>query len=105
MRLRDGFTDPKSSGKAIDSLRDVISPITTFVKAWCDLEDGVEIEQDALYDAWKAWGRKQGVQGGTTAQFVHQLGNLYESLVIGGFTVRGLALKADVMDRMLRGGV
>ncbi len=103
LRLNDKFTDPKSSGKAIDSLRDVISPITTFVRAWCDLEDGVVIEQDELYDAWKAWGRKQGVQGGTTAQFVHQLSNLYSSLEIGGFTVKGLTLKDDVADKMLRG--
>ncbi len=102
LRLNDRFTDPRSSDKAIDSLRDVISPITTFVRAWCDLEDGVEVEQDELYDAWKAWGRKQGVQGGTTAQFVHQLSNLYNSLEIGGFVVKGLALKNDVMDKMLR---
>ena len=105
LRLNNRFTDPKSSGKAKDSMRDIVSPITTFVREWCDLKDGVEIEQDALYDAWKAWGRKQGVQGGTSAQFVHQLGNLYESLVVGGFVVKGLALKDDVQDRMLRGGV
>ncbi len=102
LRLNDRFTDPRSSDKAIDSLRDVISPITTFVRAWCDLEDGVEIEQDMLYDAWKVWGRKQGVQGGTTAQFVHQLGNLYSSLEVGGFVVKGLALKNDVMDKIMR---
>ncbi|MCP4596222.1 phage/plasmid primase, P4 family [Neptuniibacter sp.] len=102
LRLNDRFTDPKSSSKAVDSLRDVISPITTFVRAWCDLEDGVEIEQDELYDAWKIWGRKQGVQGGTTAQFIHQLSNLYSTLVVGGFIVRGIALKPDVADKMLR---
>lgn len=104
LRLNNAFTDPRSSKKAVDSLRDVISPITTFVRAWCDLEDGLEIQQEDLYDAWKMWGRRQGVQGGTSAQFVHQLGNLYESLEIGGFVVKGLALKDDVMDRMLRGG-
>jgi len=104
LRLNDGFTNPGSSGKAIDSLRDVISPITTFVKEWCDLDKAATAEHGMVYDAWKAWGRRQGLQAGTSAQFIHQLGNLYSQLDTSRFTVKGLGLKPDVMDKMLRGG-
>jgi len=103
VRLNNGFTRPKSSNKAMASLRDVISPITTFVKAWCNLNNAAIIQQDAIYDAWRAWGRRQGVQAGTSAQFTHQLGNLYSELEIGGFEIKGLELKPDVMNKMLQG--
>ena len=72
LRLNDGFTRPGSSKKAIASLRDVISPITTFVKAWCSLDSTATTQQDTVYDAWRMWGRGQGLQAGTSAQFTHQ---------------------------------
>ena len=104
LRLNDGFTSPKSSDKAINSLRDVISPITTFVKEWCILDNTTATEHGMMYDAWKAWGRGQGLQIGTSAQFIHQLGNLYSQLDTSRFTVKGLGLKDDVMDKMIRSG-
>lgn len=102
LRLNNRFTSPGSSGKAIDCLRDVISPITTFIKEWCNLGD-TSIALDLVYDAWKMWGSRQGLRPGTSAQFVNQLGNLYSQLDIGSGEIKGMELKDDVQDKMLGG--
>lgn len=76
LRLRDrGHFVQSSSGAAMrQELEDLASPINAFVREWCDVEAGAEVEVADLFAGWCAWCDEQGnTRHGTTATFGRDL--------------------------------
>ena len=60
LRERGRFVQPGSSAEAIKELEDLGSPVAAFLRDVCEIEPGLEITCDHLYDAWKTWCGEQG---------------------------------------------
>jgi putative DNA primase/helicase len=66
---RRRFVQPASAAEAIADLEAMSSPVGSFVKECCVLGATRSVLVDALYDRWKAWCEKQGMQAGTKQKF------------------------------------
>ena len=60
LQERGYFVQPASSTEAIRELKDLGSPVGAFIRDRCEVEPGLEITCDHLYDAWKIWCGEQG---------------------------------------------
>lgn len=56
---RGYFVQPDSSSEALNTLEDLGSPISAFVRDCCTVEPGKEISCDALFMRWKTWCESQ----------------------------------------------
>lgn len=68
LRARGHFLEPVSSAGAVRELADLGSPIAAFVREECVCGPGADIECSALFDAWRTWCARQGMQHTGTAQ-------------------------------------
>ena len=68
LRERGRFVQPPSSAEAIRELEDLGSPVGAFIRDRCELEPGLEIQTDHLYDEWKNWCDGQGWKRPSTKQ-------------------------------------
>ena len=68
LQERGRFIQPASSAEAIRELEDLGSPVGAFIRDRCELEPGLEITCDHLYDAWKTWCEEQGWKRASTRQ-------------------------------------
>jgi putative DNA primase/helicase len=61
-RLRDRghFVQPKSGANLVESLEELASPITAFIRERLELAPGVETEVQALFAAWCDWCHEAG---------------------------------------------
>lgn len=68
LRSRGHFVEPKSSAGAVQELADLGSPISAFVREECLSGPGAEVEVSELFNAWRAWCAKQGIERTSSAQ-------------------------------------
>ena len=68
LRERGRFIQPASSSEAIRELEDLGSPVGAFIRERCEVEPGLEMTCDHLYDAWKTWCDEQGWKRPSTKQ-------------------------------------
>jgi putative DNA primase/helicase len=66
------LSSPRSSEDAIVALQDLVSPVSAFVRDWCEVGSG-EIRVTALFDAWKAWAEASNSRPGNSATFGRNL--------------------------------
>jgi putative DNA primase/helicase len=66
------LTSPESSEDAIVALKDLVSPVSAFVRDWCEIGVG-EIRVNDLFAAWKAWAEANNHRAGNTATFGRNL--------------------------------
>lgn len=59
------FTTPAASDDAARVMRDLVSPISAFVRETCEVAQGATATVDEVWDAWKAWADDNGVAKGT----------------------------------------
>jgi putative DNA primase/helicase len=62
LNKRGHFEMPKSSQESVRALEDLASPISAFVRDYCEVGANRRIEKEQLYGAWKVWCEKQGLK-------------------------------------------
>lgn len=67
------FTIPESSTAAVASMRELASPVGTFVRECCTTNPGDSVERDTLYRAWLVFANSEGYQPGDKARFGRDL--------------------------------
>lgn len=55
LRRRGRFVQPESGLELLEDLRELSSPIGTFLEERCDLDPELSVEVRKLYEAWKVW--------------------------------------------------
>ena len=85
LRKRGGFRMPKSSHDAIRQLEDLASPVSAFLRDWCDppSPDAQENVKD-LYAAWSCWCEQQGIRPGSNIVFGRNLRAVRAQIRTGG---------------------
>jgi putative DNA primase/helicase len=87
--LRTGrLTSPASSEDAIVALQDLVSPVSAFVRDWCET-GAVQIRVTDLFDAWKAWAEANNQRPGSTATFGRNLHAVVPALRVAQPRVEG----------------
>jgi putative DNA primase/helicase len=66
------FTEPESSVDAMVALRDLVSPVSAFVRERCTIGPH-EISVKDLYGAWKIWAEDNGHRTGSSSTFGRDL--------------------------------
>jgi putative DNA primase/helicase len=61
LRARGYFVQPESAAESVQALEDLSSPISSFLRDRCAIENGAEVEPQTLYDAWRSWCEEQGI--------------------------------------------
>lgn len=74
LQARGYFVQPKSSLELLDELRELHSPVQTFVAERCELGADQGVDRKVLYNAWKLWCGDNGRDHpGTQAEFNRRL--------------------------------
>lgn len=73
LRNRGHFVQPKSGSEAVIQLRNLSSPITTFVEECCEVSPELQILKDDLFAAWKRWCQRNGHAIGSKNTFSTKL--------------------------------
>jgi putative DNA primase/helicase len=63
------FTMPQSSEDAIRELQDLVSPVSAFVRDWCERGPAEVVKVSDLFDAWRRWCENQGQRPGNVQTF------------------------------------
>jgi putative DNA primase/helicase len=66
---RGRFTEPQSTRKEREQMRELASPITTFVADRCELGTDLQVPCDQLWGEWQAWAKRTGNREGTREGF------------------------------------
>ncbi len=67
------FTIPKSSTTALATMRELASPVGTFVREYCTTNPDDRVERDTLYRAWLMFANSEGYIPGDKARFGRDL--------------------------------
>jgi len=94
------FTVPASSTAAVAAMRELASPVGTFVRQCCTINPGDKVERDTLYRAWVVFANSEGYPPGDKARFGRDLNAVVPNIGteqprVGGKQVRvytGIAL-------------
>jgi putative DNA primase/helicase len=70
---RGYFEAPESGQEAVQQLEDLSSPVSAFVRDWCNLGTDYRVPVDDLWRAWKEWSALEGRHPGTKAVFGRDL--------------------------------
>ncbi|MCK6486642.1 MAG: phage/plasmid primase, P4 family [Phycisphaerae bacterium] len=68
LRARGHFVQPASVEDALRDMEDLSSPVGAFVRERCDVDPGLRVWVDDLYQAWKNWCEADGRVKATTKQ-------------------------------------
>jgi putative DNA primase/helicase len=68
LRERGHFVQPASAAEALQTLEDLGSPISAFLRDRCEQRPELEVSIDHLYEAWVLWAKAQGRERPGTAQ-------------------------------------
>jgi putative DNA primase/helicase len=72
LNAEEKFTDPESSVDAMVALRDLVSPVSAFVRERCTIGPHEILVKD-LYAAWKDWAEDNGHKPGSSQTFGRDL--------------------------------
>jgi putative DNA primase/helicase len=61
LRARGNFVVPDSSREVQRELEDLTSPVGAFVRQRCEVGPGLSVSRTALYEAYQAWCRQEGM--------------------------------------------
>jgi len=99
LNKRGHFVPPKSADAARQSLEDLGSPIGAFLRDCCTIEQGQEVQCDAMYRAWCDWCEQQGREHpGTVQSFGRDL-----SAAVSGLQVQNKREKEGTRKRYYSG--
>ncbi|MFJ1253409.1 phage/plasmid primase, P4 family [Cupriavidus sp. CuC1] len=68
LQARRFFTQPESGLEQAEELAELSSPVSAFVKDYCECGSAYEVEASTLYEAWRSWCSTQGRDHAGTAQ-------------------------------------
>lgn len=94
------FTLPESSTAAVAAMRELASPVGTFIRQCCTTNHGDKVERDVLFKAWVVFANGEGYPPGDKARFGRDLNAVVPNIGteqprVGGKQVRvytGIAL-------------
>jgi putative DNA primase/helicase len=69
LRRIGNFTEPPSSLKVIEELKQTTSPIVQFSAECCNVTSEGRTFEDPMYDAWRNWAKDHGLTGGMRLKF------------------------------------
>lgn len=73
LRKRGRFVQPVSGNEAASQLRNLSSPITTFVNECCQVSPDKQVSKDELFDIWTGWCSRNGHVPGSKNTFSTKL--------------------------------
>jgi P4 family phage/plasmid primase-like protien len=98
LRRQGHFTRPKSTADAMLEMEDLSSPVSAFVRDYCEVRAGVKVNVADLYAAWKRWCEQEGRSMVTSKQVFgrdlvaavpsvnnrrnHETGRFYEGITL-----------------------
>lgn len=62
---RDAFTKPASSEDATKVMRDMVSPISAFIREHCEIGPGYVVAVNDVWEAWKTFAEDSGISKST----------------------------------------
>jgi len=84
LRSRGHFVETESGTEMIHNIRELTTPIATFIRDCCKMQPpGAEeyvMSCDELYEGWQHWCKEQGCVSGSRAQFSHWICNSLPSV-------------------------
>lgn len=60
LRQRGHFKQSNGGAEAIQEMTDLASPVSAFVREWCNVKAGLAVPTNDLYEAWALWSHEQG---------------------------------------------
>jgi len=73
LRARGAFIQPASGRELVEQMRELGSPVKSFLQERCAIGAGFEVGRAELFDAWRAWCEDTGNKPGNLAQFGRNL--------------------------------
>jgi len=73
LRQRGRFVQPKSAVELVEDLGNLSSPITAFVKDYCQLGRDKKVPKNELFNAWREWCSDNGHVPGSSNTFAKHL--------------------------------
>jgi putative DNA primase/helicase len=93
LRTTGTFTVPARSASMVSEFEKIVSPVLGFVDDCCELcpqdPQGVWVDKDALFDAWRRWCHDRGSTAGSKADFGQALLNTNKGIAAGRRGPRG----------------
>ena len=84
LQKRGFFRMPKSSTEAMQRLSDLSSPISAFLRDWCERRPEAQVNVKLLYSAWKFWCEANGIPPGSAIVFGRDLHARCPEITYGG---------------------
>lgn len=81
LKSRGRFSQPPSGQALLDQMKELASPIQTFVSENCELDPKAEITKYALYQAYKLWAEDRNLSPGSAATFGRDLSAAFPDIV------------------------
>lgn len=69
LRYQGEFTEPESSIKVVEELKQTASPITQFSSECCWVKSECKVAEEELYDAWRNYAKDHALAGGMRVKF------------------------------------
>jgi putative DNA primase/helicase len=102
LRKRGHFDIPVSSAESLRTLEDLASPITAFLRDWCEVDPRNRVNVKSLYRAYRAWAEESGHRPVPRHVFGKSLHAILPTLHITGVgakrTYTGVALSSHGRD-------
>lgn len=89
LTARGRFVLPRTSLRAIEDLETLSSPTLAFVRDWCEIAPGHEVEVSRLYGKWALWCAQNGMKPTTSQVFGRDLRAAVQGLGDGQRADRG----------------
>jgi putative DNA primase/helicase len=67
------FTSVVESRQRISEFQEMLSPITSFMRECCILNNKAHVAKDMIFDCWTRWCQSQGIPAGTAQQLAQKL--------------------------------
>jgi P4 family phage/plasmid primase-like protien len=85
LNARGQFVLPESSNEAIQELTDLSSPVVTFIREKCTLQEGAIVPKAMLFETYREWRQSQGdAYAGTLEIFTKHLNAAYRGKIKTG---------------------
>lgn len=109
LRRIGDFTEPESSRKVVEELKQTASPMVQFAHECCTITADGTTREVELYDAWRNWSKEHGLTSGMRLKFrqllpmslpsIRVVDDLKDGQKVGWF--HGLRLTAAARDKYL----
>jgi putative DNA primase/helicase len=99
LNKRGRFSEPQSSADITAALADLVSPVSAFVREYCQRGPHEEVNVKTLYQKWKSWAEENGQRAGSAQTFGRNLRSVVPNLRV----TRPRTGPDDSQERVYRG--